>query len=167
MSQQTKRRISFDQIRETRALKVHHLELREQALKDSLDQVAFEQRKLADERKRYKQVRESFNNELLDIQQGAMATGATAVQTTLESIKPKQAKTLLVRMLENEQLDYVAMLLATMPTVKRAKIVAEFKTAPEIEQLDEVLQRIREGYPESTLIIGTQQELEQPKPTGP
>ena len=163
----TMEQVSYDQIRETRALKVHHLELREQALKDGLDQLTFEQRRLADERKRYKQVRDAFDKELLTMQEGAVATGMANVQTTLESVKPKQAKDLLIRMLDNDQLDDVAMLLATMPTVKRAKILAEFKTAPEAEQLSKIIERIRTGYPDATMAAQTQQQLEQPKATGP
>ncbi len=159
--------VSFDQIRETRALKVHHLELREQALKDGLGQLAFEQRKLADERKRYKQVRGAFNKELLEMQQGALATGTDTVQTMLQSIQAKQAKDLLVRMLENDQLDEVAMLLATMPTTKGAKIMKEFKTAPEGEQLSTIIDRIRTGYPKSKLADETLEELDQSNPTGP
>ena len=43
-------------------------------------------------------------------------------------------------------------LLSAMPIEKRAKIVAEFKTEPESEQLAEMLRLIRAGEPDVTLI---------------
>jgi hypothetical protein len=159
--------VSYDQIRETRAIKVYHLELREQALQDALSQLAFEQRKLSEERKRYKQLRDEFDQQLLQIQEGAIVAGTDNVQTKLEGIKPKQAKDLLLQMLKNDKLDQVVELLANMPTVKCAKIMGEFKTAEESKQLYEILQRIRDGYPNFDLAATTQEKLQQPGPTAP
>jgi len=155
--------VSYDQILEARALKVHHLELREQALKNGLEQLRFDQRKLAEERKRYAQLRESFDSQLLELQQGAVATGMDEVIQILGNIKPQQAKEQLVQMLDNGELDKVVALLAGLPDVKRAKIVGEFETPSEAEQLSEILRRIREGYPDVTLPEETRQELQQPQ----
>ena len=68
------------------------------------------------------------------MQKGAAATGSEDVRRTLETIKPKQAKELLVLMLEQKEMDDVVVLMAGMPDGKRAKIIAEFKTPAEVEQ---------------------------------
>lgn len=159
--------VSYEQVTETRALRVQYLQLREQALKDGLDQLAFEQRKLGEEKKRYRQLKESFDKELATMQEGAVAAGTDNVRTKLEALKPKQAKELLVQMLEDQELNQVVVLLANMPTVKCAKIMSEFKTPSETEQLNEILRRIREGYPEADLAADMRKRLEQPERTGP
>jgi dGTP triphosphohydrolase len=153
--------VSYEQIRETRAVKVRHLELREQALGQGLLQLGSEQRKLAEETKRQEQIVESFRQELADLQQGAAATGLENARLKLESLKPRQAKEQLVAMLDNDELDDVVTLLAGMTDSKAAKIMAEFKLEGEGEQLYEILRRIREGFPESNLVANTQSSLNQ------
>jgi len=163
----SQQQISLQEILDTRAVKVHHLELREQALEDGLTQLAYEQRRLTDEKKRYTQLRESFDAELLSLKEGAVADGTENVRLKLESIKANQAKDLLVRMLDNDELEEVVILLAAMPTQKCAKIMGEFKTPSEIEQLNEILRKIRNGYPDFELATDTTQLLDKPKELGP
>ena len=72
-----------------------------------------------------------------------------------------QGKELLLEMLDDEELNQVVVLLAAMPTSKCAKIMAEFRTAEEITQLNDILRKIREGYPEHDLADGTLAALDQ------
>ena len=159
--------VSYRQILEERAEKILHLQLREQALEDGLQQLAYEQRKLGNERKHYKQLEASFKKELLELQEGAVKTGTDNVRLKLESIKPPQAKDLLVQMLKDKRLDEVVVLLANMPTMKSSKIMSEFKNGDEPKQLYDVLKRIGEGYPEFDLGQQTGEKLAQPNPAGP
>ena len=154
--------VSHEEVLQTRAVNVHHLQLREQALRDGLDQLMYEQRRLSDKKERYTKLRESFDAELLAMEEGAMAKGANNVRLKLESIKAKQAKTLLVQMIAADELDDVVGLLASMPIQKCAKIMSEFKTEQEIEQLNEILRKIRNGFPEFKLAAGTRKALRQP-----
>ena len=153
--------VSHEEVLQTRAVNVHHLQLREQALRDGLDQLAYAQRRLSDEKEQYTNMRESFDAELLAMQEGAIAQGADNARLKLESIKAKQAKALLVRMIADDELDDVVGLLASMPTQKSAKIMAEFKTEQEIEQLNEILRKIRKGFPQSESAAGTRKALRQ------
>jgi flagellar motility protein MotE (MotC chaperone) len=157
---------SYDQVLEVRAVKARNLELREQALRGSLGQLQSAEHKLADEKKRVQQLREGFQNELLAMQKGATATGREDVRRTLETLKPKQAKELLALMLEKKELDEVVTLMSGMTDAKRAKIIAEFKTPAEVEQLSEVLRRIRQGLPGAAMAENTQKQLEPPKGPG-
>jgi hypothetical protein len=70
-------------------------------------------------------------------------------------------------MLDNDELDEVVALIAAMPDTKSGKIMAEFKLPEENEQLYQILKRIREGSPESDLVVETQRKLGQPNPTSP
>jgi hypothetical protein len=154
---------SYDQILEARALKYRNLELREQDLRNSLSQAQFEQTKLAEDKKHYKQLRDSFDTQLVSVQEGSVATGRDEVRRTLENIKPKQAKALILGMLDNKEIDEVVTLLASMPDAKRAKIFGEFKTTDELEKLSEVLRRIREGSPTANVSENTRKQLDQIK----
>jgi hypothetical protein len=154
---------SYDQILEARATKYRNLELREHELRNNLAQIQFEKNKLAEEKKQYKQLRDGFDAQLLSMREGSAATGKDEVRRTLESIKPKQAKTLILEMLDNKETDDVVALLLPMPDNKRARIFAEFKTAEELEKLSEVLRRVREGSPAAKAEDETRKQLEQLK----
>ncbi len=159
--------VSYQQIRETRAVKVRHLELREKAVRQGLAQLATEQRKLTADLTQLKQLRQAFQKELTDLQQNALAAGRENARLKLESLKPKQAKAQLVEMLKKDEMDEVVVLLAAMPDAKAAKIMTEFKLPEENEQLYQILRRIREGYPDSKLVADMQNKLSQSSPTGP
>jgi flagellar motility protein MotE (MotC chaperone) len=154
---------SYDQILETRALKYRNLELREQELRNSLSQIQYEQSKLAEDKKRYKQLRDGFDAQLVSMREGSAASGKDEVRRTLENLKPKQAKTLILEMLDNKEIDDVVSLLLPMVDAKRAKIFGEFKTPEELEKLSEVLRRIRVGLPSANVPETTRKQLEQLK----
>jgi len=84
----------------------------------------------------------------------------------LQTIKPKQAKELLVQMLENNEIDQVVLLLSGLSETKRAKILAEFKTPDENKRLSEVLRLIRQGQPGTSIADKAQQQFSQAKPNG-
>jgi hypothetical protein len=155
---------SYDQVLEARAAKMRDLELREQTLQDDLAQLRMKQDKTADELKRTQQLKESFDAALRAQREGATATGTEEVRRILETIKPKQAKELLVQMLDDKRLDEVVVLLAAMPDARCAKIVGEFKTAEDRERIGEVLRRIREGVPTAEIADETLKKLAPPKP---
>jgi folylpolyglutamate synthase/dihydropteroate synthase len=156
---------SYDQVLEARAIKNRNLEIREQELRNSLTQVQLDQNKLAEEKKRYKQLRDGFDAELLSMRDGATATGKEEVSRTLETIKSKQAKTLILEMLNKKEIDEVVALLKPMSDAKRAKIFGEFKTEEELAKLSEVLRRIREGAPAVSVPETTRKQLDQLKTT--
>ncbi len=158
--------VSYEQILQARAVEVRHLELREEALGNGLEQLAFEQRKLAEENARYTQLKTAFEAEVASLDKGSKAQGLEENRRTLETIKPKQAKEQLLLMLDKQELDKVVVLLAAMPAAKRARIVGEFKTAEEAEKLSEILRKIREGIPQAAIAEQTQEKLQPLNTTG-
>ena len=150
---------SYAEILEARAVKTRQLELREQALRNGSQELQAQLQRLVDEQTHYRQAKEAFRSELAATQQGATAGGQEDARRTLESIKPKQAKELLAQMLEQKELDAVVGLMSAMADGKRAKIIAEFKTPAEMEQLDQVLRRIREGAVTAAAAAQAQKQL--------
>jgi hypothetical protein len=157
---------SFGQLADARALRTRDLDLREQSLRSNLQLLQTQQRQVTDDKKKLRKVKDGFEVELVSLQKGAAATGREDVRRTLESLKPKQAKEQLLLMLEKKEIDDVVMLVGGMAENKRAKVIAEFKTPAESEQISEVLRRIRQGMPTTEKVDETQKTLEPPKGPG-
>ena len=152
--------VSFEQILETRALKVRNLELREMALAESLGQLAREQRLLREERASLARTKESFETELLAIQQQAASQGMEDTRAKLMAIKSDQAKLLLDDLLDRGDMRAVVTLIRGMPDSKSSKIIGEFKTPEDLERIGEVLRVILEGDATGELAAATAARLQ-------
>jgi vacuolar-type H+-ATPase subunit I/STV1 len=152
--------ISHSEVLEVRAAKATDLQLREQALDNALAQMQAEQQQLATARAAYARLHAEYEAQLAELQQGAEATGREQVRRILESVKPKQAKELLVEMLDKNESTAVVMLLREMSDSKRAKIISEFETAEETQKIDDVLRQIRQGTPEADLAGAARRQLD-------
>ncbi len=158
--------VSYDQVLEARAMKDKNLQLRELALANALGQLKTDRQKLADDEKRYQQQLGQSTAKLEALSKGAKATGRELAGRILEKAKPKQAKELLLQMLENKEIDDVVLLLGAMTDSSRGKILGEFKTADEVKKIDEVLRLIRQGVPEAPIAEKAKGQL-QPPPAAP
>lgn len=122
---------------------------RETALQRSfLDFVGLVQ-ELKKKRQRYDFVKQSFEDLLEELEQQLSTSALTEVQRTLEVLQPKQAKELVLQMLDEEDpddreraLQDVVTILTTMSADKLKKIAAEFKTDEERRTLHEILVEI-------------------------
>ena len=150
---------SLEELAEARALKSRDLELREQELRNQLNLIRQEQGKLVAEADRYQRVQNDFEQRLKNLREGAVATNLENARLILENMKAKQAKEQIERMLVEGEMKQAVVLLSAMPIEKRAKIVTEFKTDKESEELAEMLRLIRAGEPEVTLIDETKSNL--------
>lgn len=159
--------VSLEEIAKARAVHVRHLELREHALKSALDELRFEQQKLADQRKRYDKQKEEFEARLQTLQKEAEAGGTAELTSILEKVKAKQAKEQILQMLAANEINEVVTLLSGMQGSKRAKIIGEFKTPQESEKLGEVLRRIRDGVPKADLAKETEKQIQPSPPAKP
>lgn len=161
-SREESKQVSLEDLARARALKSRDLELREQSLADNVAVVKAEYDKLIDEKNRYERIKAAFRTQLDELYEGALADNRETARLILESLKPKQAKDQILRMVQDGEINDVATLLSTMPTTKRAKILGEFKTEEEAATLAEILKLIREGVPETALIEDAMKQLEQP-----
>jgi hypothetical protein len=154
--------VSYEQVLDARALRDKNLQLREQALVNALAQMRADQQKLADEQKRYQQQRAAYEKELADLSQGAVAAGRDEVRRILQSVRPKQAKEIVLQMLDAKETKEVVALLSGMTDAKRAKILGEFKTPEENQKIEEVLRLIRQGEPQATVAEKAKDQLKRP-----
>jgi septal ring factor EnvC (AmiA/AmiB activator) len=158
---------AYDQFLAAQGLKARDLEQREMTVRANIQQFQEELNKIVDEKKRVQSVRDDLQAKLDDLNTSAAAAGTENVLQTLQTLKPKQAKDLLEQRLNKGDIDAVVKLLLNMSDSKRAKIIAEFKTVPEMDQIGEVLDRIRQGQPTAGMIDETGKKLQPPRGPGP
>ncbi len=151
--------VSLQEIAQARAVHLRNIELREQMLKTLYEQVQSQQRQLAEEKRRYQKQREEFDIQLTSLRKEATSAGTAEAAAILERLKPTQAKEQILRMLQDNQIDQVVLLLTEMQETKRAKILSDFKTPEETAKLAELLRRIRQGASQSDLADQIQKQL--------
>ncbi len=157
---------SYQQVLEARALRDANLRLREEALAHALADLRTSQQKLAEDLKRFKLQRADYERQLAELQSGTVAAGREEVRRILQSIRPKQAKEILIQMLDNQETQEVVALLTGMTDSKRAKILGEFKTPEETKKIEDVLRLIRQGEPKAGVVQSAMDRLNPgaPKP---
>ncbi len=101
----------------------------------------------------------AFRNELKELSEEAQDNGLQDVQRTLQSLDPEQAKEQLLIMYDDKRIDDVVTILQAMSTDARKDILAEFTTPDDVDILADVLRRISEGMPVSSLIKETDEKL--------
>ena len=158
--------VSPEDVLRARLVNDLHLDLRESAIDKALLELRALEGKLKTERERYDEIKLSFDKRLDELKAGASDMSLQEVQRTLEAIAPKQAKEQILRILDEPDEDAaeramtdVVTILKAMPLDRRKKIIAEFKTAEEAQQLHEILREIRLGEPEVSLIRDTREKV--------
>ena len=143
---------AFEEILEARSMKSYDMDMRLRSQQEFRDDLSTMLAELRDERDRFDQRLAAFRRELEEIRSGAQSEGLIDVQRTLQALDPVQAKEQLLIMYDDERIDDVVTILQAMSTDKRKYIMAEFVTVEEKDKLAEILRRIREGMPTSSLI---------------
>jgi hypothetical protein len=156
--------VAMEQVIRARVMKSLDIDLREQALERAQAELAVLQGTLQDERRRYDLLKTSFDDQLAVLQRGTRDNAIGEVQRTLEAVHPKQAKDQLLKMLEENEMQSVVLIMKAMPIDKRKKIIAEFKTEEESDKLADILKQIRLGVPEISLIDDTRNRLQEFNP---
>ena len=158
------RQVSYETIVKARLAKSLTLNLREQAIGAGLNDLLALQADMRTERQRLDEIVTGFEQRLQRMERAATDSALEEVQRTLEAILPAQAKDQILMILDEDGTekgmnDVVAMI-RSMPLDKRKKILGEFKTQVEEEKLHEILQQLRDGEPEVSLIRDAQQQLQ-------
>ena len=142
----------FDEILEARKMQSYDMDLRLRSQQEFRDEISSMLAELREERDRFDERLVSFRNELQELRQGAQKEGLQDVQRTLQSLEPDQAKQQLMIIYDDERIDEVVTIVQAMSTDKRKDILAEFVSKDEEDKLAEILRRISEGMPTSSLI---------------
>src|SRR6185503_16496822 len=157
---------SFEQILNARLRASLDLDLRESAIDKALGDLRTIETALKSESSRLDLWKQSFDKRLADLQSAASEASLREVQQTLEAIQPKQSKDQLMKMLAepktptNDPMEDVVRILKAVQLDKRKKILAEFKTPEEIEELHEILRVIRLGGSDTELLQETRKQLQ-------
>jgi hypothetical protein len=149
---------------DARARAARDIEIREQELVNIRNRLAKAQSDLADEADRFRRLHDDFESRLKTLRDGAVAANMENARLMLENMKPRQAKEQIQKMLADRELKQAVTLLSAMPIEKRSKIIAEFKSEEESDQLAEMLRLIRAGEPEVTLVDEAQKNLAKQTP---
>ncbi len=143
---------NFDEILEARKMQSYDMDMRIRSQQEFRDDLSTMLAELREERDRFDQRLASFRRELDELREGAQREGLHDVQRTLQSLDPVQAKEQLLIMYDDERIEDVVTIVQAMSTDKRKDILAEFVTKDEADKLAEILRRISEGMPTSSLI---------------
>ena len=155
---------AFEQIVEQRALASFDLDLRENAYDRGMQQLSVLNAAVKDETARFDQLRTSFSTELKMLQEGARDTAIQDLQQMIETMSPSQAKDQILLILEepatgeDDPLHDILTVLRQMASSKQKKLFAEFeKDEKDAKKLHELIDQVRRGAPETTLIDEAQQ----------
>lgn len=157
---------SLEQLAQARLQASLDLDLRENAIDKALGDLRALQTQLQTESRRLDDWKRSFDKRLADLQSAAADAALLELQRTFEAIPPKQAKEQILRMLKeaptphDRPMQDLVTILRAMPLDKRRKILAEFKTETEVEQLAEILRQVRLGNPDAELLRDTRTQLQ-------
>jgi uncharacterized coiled-coil protein SlyX len=143
---------SYDEILAERKMTSLDMDFRLRSQQQFRDELSVMLADLRTDQDRFSDRLLAFRNELKELSDEAQDNGLQDVQRTLQSLDPEQAKEQLLIMYDDKRIDDVVTILQAMSTDARKDIVAEFTTQADVEILADVLHRISEGMPVSSLI---------------
>lgn len=141
------------------------LDLRQSSLEKGHSDLLAIQTELAAEIASFDDTRKAFDANLKKLADEAQSESLQSVQRTIDAMQPEQAKTQLLKMIENDNMRDVVTIIKAMSADKRKKLVATFKAGADEEQLYKIVQSIRAGEPLASTIQDTQQSLRAATPT--
>jgi hypothetical protein len=159
-AQATTEKPSLEAIEMRRAALAANMELRENTVRDMVNEFKKLQRALEEEKERFGQIVSAYKTSLEDEKKKAVAEGRRQFQSIVDSMKPKQAKEQLLLKYKEQKVDVVVEALQNMEETKRVKVLAEFKSAEDQEILAKILENIRN--PAVTKVNETIKKLEAP-----
>jgi flagellar motility protein MotE (MotC chaperone) len=143
---------SFDEVLKQRSSDSLDMTLMLQNQANYYEQLQVMLRELQEKEKRFDTRRNAFNEKLDELEKGVRDEGMRELQRTLEVLEPEKAKTQLLMMLDEGEMDKIVNIVQSMSPEKRKRIFNEFAGPDDEKKLGEILRRIGEGEPEKSLI---------------
>lgn len=123
------------------------LDSRQEALDRLQRQITDRERSLREEINRFETTRKDFQQELDRIKKSTQAENLSEIRKILENLAPEQAKEQVLLMLKNNQKKDVVLIIKALPPDKQKKLLAEFTNQPDQQQLNEILQELKNTAP--------------------
>jgi hypothetical protein len=155
---------SIEEQRHTRDLQTRNVEIRERIISDLVDNMKASKAEIEKTSSTIKILVDSSLKDLAEQQEKARNQGIKKFKAFIENDDPKQAKQLLVNMLKKEdeaELESAVACFTGLSPAKQVEIAAEFSTPSDLELLDMILNRIRRGEPDTSIINQTKEKLTQ------
>ncbi len=149
----------FDEILAARKMDSLDMDMRLRSQNELRDDISKMLADLTVNVERFDERRQAFDRRLAELKQGAQEEGLKDLQRILQSLDADQAKEQLLTMYDDERIDDVVNIVQAMSTEKRKDILAEFVNKDETDKLAEILRRIGEGSPMTTLINQARSDL--------
>ncbi len=140
---------SLDEYERLREIKLRNYEVKVNALKQSRKEYDASFQSLAEATKRFDNLAKELEGRLKQQGELAMQQSLRSVVERLEAIKPVYAKEeLLMYLKEPDGEQTVILLLRSMSENKRAKVLQQFQTPEELQELHRINQLEMQGFPD-------------------
>lgn len=143
---------TYDEVLAQRAQQNLNLEMRERSIQRYMQQLEAMQAQLKKDQGDFDRRKEAFYNLLDEMSKKGKEESLGEIQRTLEVLDPEQSKTQLIKMLESGQMSDVVAIVKGMALDKRKKILGEFTSEKEQTQLNEIIEQMRVGQPDASVI---------------
>ena len=141
-----------------------HFDAKQKQIADSLSDFDYQLKRLSEATSRYSQLKRSVEIYLQEQSSKVSDEARSKVREQIEQLDPKkQAKPILIRMIKDDQVDEVIMLLGTMKARNREMILKKFDTVDDLDMLYRVQQRMLAGHPAKQFIDDQVKALQQLK----
>jgi hypothetical protein len=139
---------SYEDRQAQRAILLRHFEAKQEDLIRNLEGFNYRLDQVKDATAEYKAVRQDVKNFLQEQNSRIMKSGPNSVRAQLEKLDPKkQAKPLLLDMVENGKMEDVIMLLEGMKARNRDAILKTFTDEKELKTLHDIHTQMMSGKP--------------------
>jgi len=135
------------------------LDSRQEALDRLQRQITDRERSLREEINRFETNRKDFQQELDRIRKSTQGESLSEIRKILENLAPEQAKEQVLLMLKNNQKKDVVLIIKALPPDKQKKLLAEFTNQPDQQQLNEILQELKNTAPIDQAVDKAEQGL--------
>ena len=152
---------SFHDRRQQMLMGVLHLQAKKDDIEKNISIFRHERMTLNDILKKIERFRAEVNKFLEDKKEEALATGIAGVRDQWKNLNPETTKKLLVKMIDQGQMDTVIDLLHSLNPGKRTDILKTFdaENEEEVEILFQIEQQMLNGGPEAAFLDKKLQEL--------
>ena len=141
-----------------------HFDAKQKQLADSLSDFDYQLKRLSEQTSRYSQLKRTVEIYLEEQSSKVSDEARNKVRSQIESLIPKkQAKPILIRMIKDDNVDEVIMLLSSMKARNQEMILRTFDTVDDLDMLYRVQQRMLAGHPAKEFIDNQVKELQQLK----
>ena len=136
-----------------------HLEAKKDDIEKNITIFRSERTTLTNSLNHFEKFRDEVKQFLEDKRYEASATGIAGVRDQWKNLQPKKVKKLIMKMIDQGQMDIVIELLNGLNSTKRTKILKTFDSDDEIDMLNRIEQQMLTGGTEAAFINKKLQEL--------